>query len=113
MLPELHRNISTKTTTWYFIRPYRFWQAEQFRYHVQADKAESLENNLLLHQAGRCAEKNSKTFGTATEGIDRSRIPHSTAFKQTPEVKLSLYRNELTVTRKNEVNQSKPPIPCF
>ena len=70
-------------------------QAEQFTI-VQADK----ESGII--------ERNLKTFGTATERESTEAVflilPLSD--KRT-EVKLSLYRNELTVTRKNEVNQKQ------
>ena len=52
MLPELHRNISTKTTTW-------------------------------THRAGRCRKEFKNLRYSYRKGIDRSRIPHSTAFRQT------------------------------
>ena len=97
MLPELHRNISTKTTTWYFIRPYRFYKPSSSLSCKPTKRAESYE-----------VERNLKTFGTATERESTEAVflilPLSD--KRT-EVKLSLYRNELTVTRKNEVNQKQ------
>lgn len=81
-------------------------QAEQFTI-VQADK----ENGIIRgtrHIERDDVERNLKTFGTATERESTEAVflilPLSD--KRT-EVKLSLYRNELTVTRKNEVNQKQ------
>ena len=81
-------------------------QAEQFTI-VQADKESGIIRGTR-HIERDDVERNLKTFGTATERESTEAVflilPLSD--KRT-EVKLSLYRNELTVTRKNEVNQKK------
>ena len=76
-------------------------QAEQFTI-VQADKESGIIRGTR-HTERDDVERNLKTFGTATEAVFLI-LPLSD--KRT-EVKLSLYRNELTVTRKNEVNQKQ------
>ena len=73
-------------------------QAEQFTI-VQADKESGIIRGTR-HTERDDVERNLKTFGTATER-------ESTLSDKRTEVKLSLYRNELTVTRKNEVNQKQ------
>ena len=81
-------------------------QAEQFTI-VQADKESGIIRGTR-HTERDDVERNLKTFGTATERESTEAVflilPLSD--KRT-EVKLSLYRNELTVTRKNEVNQKQ------
>ena len=81
-------------------------QAEQFTI-VQADKESGIIRGTR-HIERDDVERNLKTFGTATERESTEAVflilPLSD--KRT-EVKLSLYRNELTVTRKNEVNQKQ------
>ena len=76
--------------------------------HYRASRQrERNHTRYTTHRAGRCRKK-FKTFGTATERESTEAVflilPLSD--KRT-EVKLSLYRNELTVTRKNEVNQKQ------
>ena len=75
-------------------------QAEQFTI-VQADKESGIIRGTR-HIERDDVERNLKTFGTATERESTEAVflilPLSD--KRT-EVKLSLYRNELTVTRKN------------
>ena len=74
---------------------------------VQADKESGIIRGTR-HTERDDVERNLKTFGTATERESTEAVflilPLSD--KRT-EVKLSLYRNELTVTRKNEVNQKQ------
>ena len=74
---------------------------------LQADKESGIIRGTR-HTERDDVERNLKTFGTATERESTEAVflilPLSD--KRT-EVKLSLYRNELTVTRKNEVNQKQ------
>lgn len=77
-------------------------QAEQFTI-VQADKESGIIRGTR-HTERDDVERNLKTFGTASTEAVFLILPLSD--KRT-EVKLSLYRNELTVTRKNEVNQKQ------
>ena len=73
--------------------------------HYRASRQrERNHTRYTTHRAGRCRKEFKNLRYSYRKGIDRSRIPHSD--KRT-EVKLSLYRNELTVTRKNEVNQKQ------
>ena len=100
MLPELHRNISTKTTTWYFIRPYRFYKPSS-----------SLScTRYTTHRAGRCRKEFKNLRYSYRKGIDRSRIPHSTAFRQTYGGK-ALSLPERTDRYPQKRSQSKANLP--
>jgi len=76
--------------------------------HYRASRQRERNHTSTRHTERDDVERNLKTFGTATERESTEAVflilPLSD--KRT-EVKLSLYRNELTVTRKNEVNQKQ------
>lgn len=87
-------------------------QAEQFTI-VQADKESGIIRGTR-HTERDDVERNLKTFGTATERESTEAVflilPLSD--KRT-EVKLSLYRNELTVTRKTRSIKTNLPYYAF
>ena len=109
LFKELSSDDVTRITSEYFDENHDmvfYLQAEQFTI-VQADKESGIIRGTR-HIERDDVERNLKTFGTATERESTEAVflilPLSD--KRT-EVKLSLYRNELTVTRKNEVNQKQ------
>ena len=81
-------------------------QAEQFTI-VQADKESGIIRGTR-HTERDDVERNLKTFGT--KGIDRSRIPHSTAFRQTYGGK-ALSLPERTDRYPQKRSQSKANLP--